>query len=67
MDYSTVRKKKKRCPVLMDCVSVFSLNCVHSSQTVCSMLMASTHAEQQVLMKNLWLVISAIDWLEPRL
>lgn len=48
------------------CVCVF-LQYLHSSQPIWSMLMESTHAEQQVLMKNLWLVISAIDQPEPRL
>lgn len=46
------------------CVCVDDL---HSTQPIWPMLMESTHAEQQVLMKNLWLVISTIDQPEPQL
>lgn len=48
-------------------VCVFSIQHLHSSQPIWSMLMESTHAEQQVLMKYLWLVISAIDQPDPQL
>lgn len=49
------------------CIYVFPLQVLHSSQSIWSVLMESVHAEQQVLMKNLWPVISAIDQPEPQL